>query len=250
MPKVTWHPAGTVSWVELATPDTGAARAFYGALFGWSGYRLTLDSFSDYEIFTLGDVQGPEIGGMLEFSDAPTASWSAYVRSDDLEATTRCVQLVGGAPVLEPTDIGNLGRIAVCVDSQGTDFALWRPYDLKGAGVTHEPSALCWTELLCSDPAKAQSFYGAVFGWTTVQTADGRTVWHNEGRPVAELTASSQAPTWRPYFQVADCDATVDQARALGATVLEPPTTTALGRRGLIADPAGATFAVLTPNHS
>jgi hypothetical protein len=246
MPEMTWHPAGTVSWVELATPDIPAARAFYGALFGWSGYRLALDSHADYEIFTLGDVQGPEIGGMDGFSDAPVASWSTYVRSDDLDETTRRVKRLGGAEALPPADIAHLGRFAICVDSQGADFLLWLPYDFKGAAVIREPSALCWVELVCPDPAKARAFYEGVFGWTVAELPDGRTVFRNDGQPVAELTGGG-APTWRPYFQVTDCDATADLALELGAVLLEPPAGTPLGRRCLITDPAGATFAILDP---
>ncbi|GAA4078735.1 hypothetical protein HNR30_001501 [Nonomuraea soli] len=247
MLRMTDYPAGMPSWVELATPDPEAARAFYGDLFGWGGYRLSLDSFSDYEIFTLGDVQGPEVGGMLDFSDSPTASWSAYFRSDELEQTTAGVVRHGGAEVLAPADVANLGRIAICVDPQGADFALWRPYDLKGAGAMNEPSALCHLELLSPDPARSDGFYTAVFGWTTVRLPDGRTTWHHLGTDVGDVTAHDGPATWRPYFQVADCDAAAARARRLGAADVTPPSGTPLGRRSIVTDPAGATFAILEP---
>ena len=35
MPEFTSYLPGTPSWVDLSTGDAAAAKAFYGALFGW-----------------------------------------------------------------------------------------------------------------------------------------------------------------------------------------------------------------------
>jgi uncharacterized protein len=35
MPERTTHEPGTPSWLDLATTDVAAAKAFYGGLFGW-----------------------------------------------------------------------------------------------------------------------------------------------------------------------------------------------------------------------
>ena len=43
MPSVSSHAPGRFCWVELATTDQPAARAFYGGLFGWAkGLGATL----------------------------------------------------------------------------------------------------------------------------------------------------------------------------------------------------------------
>jgi predicted enzyme related to lactoylglutathione lyase len=50
------------------------------------------------------------------------------------------------------------------------------------------------------------------------------------------------------YFAVADADATAAQANKLGATTFVPPTDIPPGRFSVMADPAGATFAIIKMN--
>ena len=51
---------------------------------------------------------------------------------------------------------------------------------------------------------------------------------------------------WGVYFSVEDCDATVDQAKALGANVLNGPMDVPdVGRMAALMDPQGAAFSVL-----
>ena len=39
-------PAGTPCWIDLSAPDLGAAKEFYGAVFGWSFLDLGPDFFN------------------------------------------------------------------------------------------------------------------------------------------------------------------------------------------------------------
>ena len=53
---------------------------------------------------------------------------------------------------------------------------------------------------------------------------------------------------WLGYFQVTDCDATVDKAKANGGLVyVSPQTMAGVGRFAVLADPQGATFGLLQP---
>ena len=57
-------------------------------------------------------------------------------------------------------------------------------------------------------------------------------------------------PTWTVYFAVADIDATVEKAKALGGNVLMPITDAGeVGRFTLIADPAGAVSSFIQGNN-
>src|SRR2546423_11676528 len=38
--KMTQHKPGTPSWVDLASPDVEATKAFYTGLFGWQAYTV------------------------------------------------------------------------------------------------------------------------------------------------------------------------------------------------------------------
>ena len=53
-------------------------------------------------------------------------------------------------------------------------------------------------------------------------------------------------PNWMVYFSVADCDASVDKAKSLGANVLVPPSDIPeVGRFSTMCDPQGAAFSVI-----
>ena len=53
-------------------------------------------------------------------------------------------------------------------------------------------------------------------------------------------------PTWMPYFAVSDCDATVKKAKSLdGKAYVEPQDIPKVGRFSVLADPQGASFAVI-----
>ncbi len=114
-----------------------------------------------------------------------------------------------------------------------------------------------WHELLTSDPAAAQDFYGKVVGWTT-------STWGASETPYTMLMAGQTPiggvmavpeeakqmgapPAWLAYVEVPDADATVTQAVTLGAKVLAPAQTVSeVGRFAVLEDPQGAVFAVIT----
>ncbi|TDB87890.1 VOC family protein [Actinomadura sp. 7K534] len=259
MPEVTRHAAGYPSWVELASPSLEVSKRFYCDVFGWYAYTLTAGSVGDYEMFTLGDIQGPAIGGMYELQDdSMQSSWTIYFRTDDLDASLDLVRAAGGQVLVEPVDIADLGRMAQCSDSQGADFAFWFPYNLKGADVIDEPSAMCWVELSTPDVHEARRFYGEVFGWKPVDRHyEGLTytewklgAWSVAGMvSLDERWAPDTPPHWTPYIWVSDCDAVTARAAELGAQVHVPPTDIGYGRLSILTDPAGARIAAITPKN-
>jgi predicted enzyme related to lactoylglutathione lyase len=258
MPEVTGHAPGRPSWAELASPDVKASERFYRDLFGWYSYTLTVPDLGDYDIFTLGGVQGPEVAGMQSLADdAQPPSWTCYFRTDDIQATVDLVKAAGGRELVPPMNVSDLGQMAVCADAEGADFALWVAGNLKGAGVVDEPSAMCWVELACRDAEAARRFYGKVFGW---QTAERRYYvpytnfkiddWSVGGMITIDSLREhgyDAEPHWIPYFWVEDCDATAARTAELGGRVLLAPTDIQPGRYSVLADPAGARLAVIAP---
>ncbi|GAA2629313.1 VOC family protein [Actinomadura fulvescens] len=258
MPEVTGYPPGWPSWAELATPDAEASKDFYCALFDWYSYTLTVPEKGDYEMFTLGGIQGPEVAGMQTLADdAQRPSWSCYFRTDDLQATVDAAEAQGGQELLPLTRVADLGEMALCADPQGADFGLWLPQNLQGAGVMDEPSAMCWVELACRDTEQAIRFYGEVFGWRAVRRDYHNSVysdfkvgaWSVAGMVLMdELWPPNYPAHWIPYFWVEDCDATAARAAELGAKIRVPPTDVEPGRYAMMTDPTGARVAVLTPD--
>jgi predicted enzyme related to lactoylglutathione lyase len=111
----------------------------------------------------------------------------------------------------------------------------------------------CWYDLLTPEPEAAVGFYTRVVGWKTEQFREAPyTMWATARGPiggVGELPQAAKAmgapPHWRAYIEVGDMTATVEKAKALGATVLVPPTDIPnTGDFAVLADPQGAVLAL------
>ncbi|MDP2316054.1 MAG: VOC family protein [Pseudomonadota bacterium] len=116
-----------------------------------------------------------------------------------------------------------------------------------------------WYDLLTSDPAAARAFYTNVIGWSMQPWGPPEMAYcmvaNGEGPlgGIAELgkdsaSVPSAPPHWMAYVGTPDVDATIEQAEALGATVLVPATDIPeIGRFAVLADPQGAVFSPFTP---
>ncbi len=109
---------GAFGWTELMTADIDAAKRFYGALFGWE----TEDYPGEGMNYVLVKVGGEPVGGMMtlppECAGMPPV-WGVYVTVDDVDATARQVETLGGKLLRLPEDIPDVGRFCVLQDPQG-----------------------------------------------------------------------------------------------------------------------------------
>ena len=252
------YPPGTPMWVELSSPDVRGSATFYGELMGWSAIVPgSDDETGGYRMFT---QDGAGVAGLIGLMQegGPTA-WATYFAVADADETAQKVAAAGGSVVVEPTDVMDLGRMAYFADPTGAVFAVWQPRAFTGADLVDAPNSLCWTEVLTRDVEANRTFYPAVFGWAvgrpSFQGAPERyTVWELDGKPVGgmmemrdDLHPAEVPPHWGVCFAVADCDATVQKARELEATITLEPMDMAIGRFAGIADPQGASFSVMQP---
>ena len=109
---------GALSGNERMTPDVAAARSFYGALFGWT-FEDFLGASAPY---TLVKVHGDVVGGMMASSSASAdrlPAWGVCVTVDDVDATARQVETLGGKRLRPPEDVPGFGRFCVLQDPQG-----------------------------------------------------------------------------------------------------------------------------------
>lgn len=258
MPEMTSYEPGVPCWVDLASPDVEASRAFYNGLFGW-GASEPDEAFGGYANFALDGVEGRWMGGLMPTMDeAQPPAWSHYVSVADADATAKAVQTAGGQVLAEPMDVGDLGRMAVFMDSQGAVFGVWQPRTFHGSMVVNEPNTFSWSELACRDIDAAKSFYGAVFGWPGQTSPFGDpaspssyTEWQVSGRSIAGMVQMNEQwpedvpPHWMVYFSVADCDASAAKATELGGTVSVEPFDIPAGRIAVLGDPQGAAFSII-----
>ena len=109
---------GAFSWNELMTTDVASAKAFYGELFGWEMKDEQMPDMT-YTMLRAGDR---EVGGMMampvEAQGTPPA-WGAYVTVNDIDATAKRVEELGGKIITPPRDIPQVGRFCVFQDPQG-----------------------------------------------------------------------------------------------------------------------------------
>ncbi|HEY1641979.1 MAG TPA: VOC family protein [Streptosporangiaceae bacterium] len=253
---------GAPNWVDLGTPDTDAAASFYGALFGWQFQSAGPDA-GGYGMFTKDGKTIAAAGPLAQPGAAP--SWTLYFHAPDADATAEAVRKAGGTVRVEPMDVFTAGRMAQFSDPAGAEFAIWQPGETTGLEAVNDPGTLCWTELHTPDAAAAAGFYASVFGWgseampmgdfnyTVLQPAGGDdSSGHGGIMPISpEMAAAGARPQWWPYFEVADCNATVTEAASRGGTVIVgAQDIPGVGRFAMLADPAGAPFAIITSSSS
>jgi predicted enzyme related to lactoylglutathione lyase len=250
MPEKTSYAPGEPTWTDVATHDIDATTAFYGALFGWEIERGG-EEFGGYSTFLKG---GKRLAGcMPAMSQEQPIVWTCYVATDDADKTTELVQSSGGTVLAPPMDVGELGRMAVYLDSHGAAFGIWQAGQHTGAELVQEEGVNSWIELSSRDQTKAKEFYTSVFGWG-VNENPGYTEYTVGGQSVAGMLdmpemVPAQVPSfWMPYFQADDPAAQGQKAASLGGTVLVPFMQMENVEFSVVQDPQGATFGLLKIN--
>jgi predicted enzyme related to lactoylglutathione lyase len=120
VPDVIFH--------SLNTPDVERAMTNYREMFGWD-FRAPLDLGARGTFHPFGwEVGGEEVGVLSDIANRPGVHphWLFHFRIFGLDAAIARVRSEGGL-ALEPIDLPNGDRIAVCDDNQGAAFALHEP---------------------------------------------------------------------------------------------------------------------------
>jgi len=114
------------------------------------------------------------------------------------------------------------------------------------------PGAFSWNELSSTDPKASCAFYTSLFGWTYDTMNMGQGDYHvikvGDAAVGGVMTQQQPGPAmWGAYVTVASCDATVEQAKGLGATVCAGPfDIPTVGRMAVLQDPQGAVIQVIS----
>lgn len=266
MPEIKSHAPGAFCWAEVGTVDAQRTKKFYGDLFGWKYEDRPAGSFG---VYTMVQKDRKDLAGLYELPPelvkmGVPPHWMSYVAVSDADAACQKIQKNGGQIQQGPFDVMDVGRMAICKDPTGAVFSIWQPKAHKGASLMGEIGTPCWFELHTKGVEKAEKFYRDVFGWTVKPGTDAGMVYreiHAAGAPypmggMMELRPDQGPvpPHWMIYFTVDDCDASTQRAKSLGGKVFVPPMDIPkVGRFSVLADPAGATFAIikltLEPEH-
>ena len=260
---------GDFIWYELLTDHSDEALQFYSAILGWkatdSGYPGM-----NYRILHAQDENTgkcSEIGGLMQLTDEMKKSgarpvWLGYIRVDDVSQTVARIVSAGGDVRLPPTDIPNVGCIALVTDPQGTLFYIMRDLgsepSLAFASDKPRIGHCAWNELITTDPDAAKAFYFKEFGWSKEGEMDMgpmgsyEFIRHN-GVIGAIMPKPEDMPIsmWHYYFRCADIDSALNAVTQHGGQVLYGPAEIPGGDfiiKGF--DPQGALFALVGPRKS
>ena len=260
------YPSGVPCWVDTEQPDVDAARRFYEGLFGWTFQdAMPADAPARYLIASL---DGKDVAAIGSAEVDAGAEWNTYIAVDDADATAAAVRAAGGPITREAVDVGPAGRLAVCADSRGVRFRLWRARRRLGAQVVNEPGSWNFSDLHTGDPAAAAAFYAPLFGWEFDDVGFATLMRRRGYGDHLEATVDpgirdrqagvappgfedaigwlvplgdGQADHWHVSFAVADRDASAALAERLGATVVASEDTQ-WTKTALVRDPQGAEF--------
>jgi uncharacterized protein len=274
MPERDGYIPGVPCWVDTSQPDPEAAAGFYRDLFGWE-LEDVMPPGSEAKYF-MARIRGGDVAAVGSIPDAAPpqqAMWNTYVWVESADETASAARNAGGKVVMEPFDVMDAGRMAVLTDPEGAAFCVWQANQNKGARIVNEHGSLNFNTLNTRDPERAKSFYGAVFGWGTLELPGGFEMWTLAGygdyletitpgirkqveevggpKGFEDVVASivplgddqpDTPPHWDVTFAVDDAEAIAQKATELGGKVIVPPMDAPWVRMTVIADPQGATF--------
>lgn len=109
--------------VELNSSDPAKAKEFYGKLFKWELQDMPMES-GTYTMIGVGE--GGTGGGITKhpMAGAPSA-WIPYALVDDVVASTKEAQSLGGQVMHDVTEIPGMGKFSIIQDPTGGVLGLW-----------------------------------------------------------------------------------------------------------------------------
>jgi hypothetical protein len=209
-----------------------------------------------YTMLTLNDRAVAALYGQEAAPGAGPPHWLSYISVACVNEAARRARELGGSVLVEPFDVLDVGRMALIQDVSGAVVALWQARRHAGAAMQGETGAMCWNELATTDTRRARAFYSSLFGWTSVTrevSGTTYTTFGQDGVARCGMLAIPPAwglvpPHWLVYFAVRDCGGQAALVQSLGGTIRVPPADARdVGRFSVVADPQGATFAVIEP---
>ncbi len=271
MPERDGYIAGVPCWVDTSQPDPDAAAGFYGGLFGWE-FEDAMPAGSQGR-YLIARLRGGEVAAVSSPPEGAPAQavWNTYIWVDDADEAAAKAREAGGSILSEPFDVMDTGRMAALADPEGAAFCVWQAREHRGARIVNEPGSLNFNALNTRDLAAAKRFYGAVFGWTTLDLGTGEfwtlsaygdyleTLTPGVRERTAELGAAGfedvvaaitpiagddadGSVQWSVTFATDDADAAAAKAVELGGAVVVAPTDAPYSRLTVLRDPQGATF--------
>lgn len=255
------HMPGKLLYAELATPDLGAAKAFYGALLGWT-YR---DATSPRGRAVVALVHDRPVASLIERPHPPrhgSPAWLPVLSVIDPADAVAKTTYWGGRVIMPPAAVAESGLAqgeeTILADPQGAPFAAFhaRTGDAPDDDVPPAQGEWIWSALLTRDPFTAAGFYQKVFGYQVQAAPDAtkntaylllsQSVTRGTVNPLPARVLPNARGRWVTFVQVDGVGASAEAVERLGGKVLVQPHP---DRRNvmiaIVSDPAGTVFGLM-----
>ena len=250
MPFRDVAPTGAPCWIELFASDPEAAQSFYTELFGWTCEQMD-EEFGNYFSFS---KDGRRVAGGMQNHTGGPDGWSVYLQTDDAQAVADAATAEGGAVIVAPMPVMDLGTMVVIADPGGAAIGGWQPGTHKGFEVHAEPGAPGWFELHTDAYEASVAFYRDVFHWDVHEMSAtpefrystyGVDATAEAGIMDASAFLPEGASYWAIYFATESTDASLEHVVTLGGSVVQAAEDTPYGRLAEAADPTGIHFKLM-----
>jgi predicted enzyme related to lactoylglutathione lyase len=105
--------ANKVVHFEILGKDGKASQAFYSSLFGWS-----IDASNEMN-YGMVDAGSAGVGGGISASQDGKPMVTVYIEVDDLDATLKKAESLGGKTIMPPMDVPGGPKLAMFADPDG-----------------------------------------------------------------------------------------------------------------------------------
>ncbi|KAB1502708.1 VOC family protein [Corynebacterium sp. 320] len=275
MPALIAQP-GMPIWVDLATTDLDAAKAFYAGVLGWEFQQVS-------PMYALAKKDGMSVAGVAQVPKDNVSLWGMMLYTPNVADAHAKALEAGATSVLEPQDIKDGSSMAMIVDPCGATVGLKRPADEIALFAAGEPSTPVWHELLVgAEWDKTLEFYHTLAGWdiramgggsngdagasdsdadassryavgeydgaalvgmwdtSRMLTPDTLNTDATSAAGVPEATDASTVSMWTLYMGVGNLSEAIGKALELGGTLVREPWLSEFGRMATIQDAQGA----------
>ena len=116
---------GTIAWTDLTVPDAERVRDFYQAVVGWTAHAVDMGGYADNAMIPPGgDDPVAGICHARGINAGLPPVWLVYITVEDLDASLRACEALGGRVLHPPRALGPSVRFCVIEDPAGAVAAL------------------------------------------------------------------------------------------------------------------------------
>ena len=119
---------GTIGWTDLTVDNAEEIRSFYSEVVGWKALPVDMGGYNDFTMTP--PATGEAVAGVCHARGGNTGlptQWLMYVTVEDIEASARRCEELGGKILSGPSGSQQTERTCVIQDPAGAVLALYQP---------------------------------------------------------------------------------------------------------------------------